>query len=420
MIEKLRSFIDESPTAFHVVETAKDILRQHGFEDLMLDSESPLSEGKYLKVWGDSTLVALVVPPSLRRPRFLIAGAHTDSPHLRLRSRASFKQQGYSQWSVEPYGGVLLHTWFDRDLSLAGRVFVREKDQPSSRLIHFTDPLCVIPSLAIHLNRGVNRDGFRIDSETHLHPVFARSEGPDLEQILANKLGFSPRDILAYDLSLYNVQGGGISGANGEFFHSARIDNLAMCHAAMEALSHSTEINNNAVLLMTLFDNEEVGSRTPVGALSDFFPTLLKEVFLKLGGKIGDYLSVIERSVFASIDMAHGLHPNYVGSHTSNHRPMLGGGPVIKINENQSYSTTGKTQALMVHLAKQNNIPYQIYHHRNDIPCGSTIGPMVASKLGVQTVDLGNPMWSMHSIRETCDAADHGEMIRLLKAFYSQ
>ena len=424
-IRDLLDFIDCSPTPFHAVNEIKNLLTQQGYSELK-ESEAwnLLSNGKYFVTRNDSSLIAFIVGTKTRDASgFKIIGAHTDSPNLKLKPNSAYDKNGYLQLGVEVYGGVLLTTWTDRDLSLAGRVIVKGKKQPQSKLIRFEDPLLRIPQLAIHLNRDVNEKGLILNKQNHLPPVFslAGKKGPTkelLEKRVSQKIKCKPADILSLELSLYDTQPGSIGGANGEFIFSGRLDNLASCHAALQALTLSKG-KDPMTRVIAFYDHEEVGSDSAQGAGSPFLKDVLERLTLDSDNSREIFFRSMANSFFISADMAHAVHPNYSEKHDARHMPIINGGPVIKCNSNQRYATEGVSSAWFETLCKKAGTPVQKFVVRTDLGCGSTIGPITASNLGIRTVDVGNPMLSMHSIREMAGANDHLPLIKVFKEFFT-
>lgn len=422
LLEDLLAFLGDSPTPFHAAASATRRLADAGFSPIAeADAWSDLSPGRYLLSHGGSTVAAFVVPDTAKISGFRIVGAHTDSPNLRLKPNAEYKKEGYAQLGVEVYGGVLLNSWLDRDLSLAGRVFVRDGDRVEARLVRFTRPMLRVAQLAIHLDRDVN-DALKLNKQEHLAPIFglAGDGAKDLLARIAEEIG-APREAIAgTELMLYDVVPPTLGGRDDELVFSGRLDNQAMCHAGVRALVDAAPraASGDLVPVVVLFDHEEVGSESAYGAHSGFFPRALERIVLGRGGSRDDYHRALAGSLCVSADMAHAVHPNYEGRHEARHKPVLNGGPVIKVNAQQRYATSGSTAALFRHLCEKSDVPVQTYAHRTDLPCGSTIGPIASTLLGVRTVDVGSPMLSMHSIRELGGAKDPAMMTKVLGAFY--
>ena len=416
-IQSLLEFIDRSPTPFHAVQEITNTLSNKGFIEIKeTDAWRLKPNGRYFLTRNDSSLIAFVVGS---KPEFKIIGAHTDSPNLRLKPQAVYAKNGYLQLGVEVYGGVLLSTWTDRDLSLAGRVVLAGKKNPSTKLIRFKQALLRIPQLAIHLNRNVNKKGLILNEQNHLPPIFSmqNKSAPDevLKKMVARELKCKPVNIMGLDLSLYDTQPGTLAGAEREFIFSGRLDNLASCHSAMHALTEST-MKDPATRVIAFYDHEEVGSESAQGAGSPFLKDVLERIILS--EKREGFLRAMANSFFISADMAHAIHPNYSEMHDNQHMPIINGGPVIKSNAGQRYATDAMSSVWFESLCKKAGIPVQKFVVRSDLGCGSTIGPITAANLGVRTVDIGNPMLSMHSIREMAGANDHELLIRAFKEFF--
>jgi aspartyl aminopeptidase len=416
-VQSLLDFIDRSPTPFHAVQEITSTLSNKGFIELKeRDAWRLKSNGRYFLTRNDSSLIAFVLGSE---PAFKIIGAHTDSPNLRLKPHAVYAKNGYLQLGVEVYGGVLLSTWTDRDLSLAGRVILAGKKNPLTKLIRFKQALLRIPQLAIHLNRNVNKKGLILNEQNHLPPIFSmqNKSAPDevLKKMVARELKCKADDIMGLDLSLYDTQPSALAGAEREFIFSGRLDNLASCHSAMHALTEST-MKDSATRVIAFYDHEEVGSESAQGAGSPFLKDVLERI--TLSEQREGFLRAMANSFFISADMAHAIHPNYSEMHDSQHMPIINGGPVIKSNAGQRYATDAMSSVWFESLCKKARIPVQKFVVRSDLGCGSTIGPITAANLGIRTVDVGNPMLSMHSIREMAGSKDHELLIRAFKEFF--
>ncbi len=423
----LLSFIDRSPTPYHAVAESVSRLGAAGFRAIREDEVWNLAPGdRHYTVRHEGSLVAFQIgETSPAEGGFRIIGAHTDSPNLRLKPSPDVEADGYRQLSVEPYGGALLHTWLDRDLSLAGRVTLRGDPEPRTVLIDFARPILRIPNLAIHLQRELNKEGLKLNAQQHMAPIVGLEDSPDLRALLVselraqNQIEVEASDVLAFDLMAYDVQPSVVSGVRGEFIHAPRIDNLASCHAGLTALiSAGSEPLPQHTRVVVLYDHEEVGSRSAQGAAS---PLLAGALERSICGFKSDEPQGLERalarSTLISADMAHAVHPNYPDRHEPRHRPVIGRGPVIKTNANQSYASDAQTTGLFVGLCDRLGIEPQHFVSRSDLSCGSTIGPITAARIGIRTVDVGNPMLSMHSCREMAGAADVEPMIDVLRAF---
>jgi aspartyl aminopeptidase len=430
LAKDLLAYIDASPSPFHAVEETIRRLAEAGYKQRFEQDAWELAPGeRFFVVRGDASVAAFEVgiePPE--DAGFRLIGAHTDSPTLRIKPQPELVREGHRQLAVEVYGGALYSTWLDRDLSIAGRVVVARKGAGPSgvehHLVRLPDALLRIPNLAIHLNRGVN-DSLALNAQQHLVPLCGLGDrsGFSLRDLLALALDgagvkLPPEQILGWDLSLFACEPSRIGGLGGEFMFAPRIDNLAGCHGALWALlrSQGPKAHTRGVVL---FDHEEVGSQSARGAGSFFVRSLLSRV-LEAHGPFSEtrLARAIARSYLVSSDMAHGVHPNYADRHEPGHRPLLGQGPVIKSNSNQGYGTDGETWALFERLAQSVDARTQRFVVRSDLGCGSTIGPITAARLGIRTVDVGNPMLSMHSAREMAATADVAPMIDVLSAFF--
>lgn len=424
--DDLLAYIHASPTPWHAVAETVRRLDAAGYRAIDERDRWNLSPGdKVYVVRGGSSIIALELgtsPPS--ESGYRIVGAHTDSPNLRVKPRAQTTAHGAHQLAVEPYGGVLLHTWLDRDLGLAGRVVVRTAQGVRSALVRFDRAVARVPSLAIHLDRTVNEEGLRLNAQTHMAPIWALASGGEvrLAELLAEAAGaevgpLSADAVLGYDLCLYDVVPPARGGVRGELLFAPRLDNLAGCHAAVCALLDARG-PSRATRVIALYDHEECGSTSAQGASSPFLGAVLERVARTLGGGESDaYDRAMARAFLVSVDMAHGVHPNYADRHEPGHRPLLGGGPVIKSNVNQRYATDGETLARFATWCARADVVPQHFVTRSDLGCGSTIGPLSAARFGVRTIDVGNPMLSMHSCREMAAAADVAPMIAVLRTF---
>jgi aspartyl aminopeptidase len=351
---------------------------------------------------------------------FAIVGAHTDSPNLRLKPSSELTAHGYEQLSVEVYGGVLLHTWLDRDLGVAGRL-VLEDD--STRLVRLPGSFARVPSLAIHLNRDVNSNGLNLNAQTQLLPLAAlelSQGGLELRERLAAAAGegVSEKHIRGFDLCLFDTQAPALGGARGELIFSARLDNLVSCHAGLQALLAADD--GEATRVTVLYDHEEVGSESATGAGSQFLESVLVRLLGCYDAQPDGFARAMAGSLLVSSDMAHAVHPNYPDKHDKLHRPVLGGGPVLKVNVSQRYATDGPTAARFRAACAAAGLAPQHFVSRNDIGCGSTIGPIAAAGLGLRTVDVGGPMLSMHSCREMAASADVPAMIHVLTELFNR
>lgn len=404
----LCAFVDKSPSPYHAAREAARRLEAVGFTELDEANVWNIVSGDKRYVLRAGTIVAFVVGdahPALAG--FRILGAHTDSPNLRVKPNPDLTKSGYRQVGVEVYGGALLSTWTDRDLSLAGRVFCRRTgNRLEARLVDFERVIARVPNLAIHLNRSVNKDGVVLNEQRHMAPVVGLGKEMDLQELVARQLNEKVEAILGWDLSFYDTAKATLAGLDEEFVLCARLDNLGSCHAATTALA--AEIGSSPTTRMiVLYDHEECGSRSAAGAAG----TVLKDVLTRIveaypGAEKQAMPRAISQSILVSADMAHAIHPNYSDQHEPQHQPMLNKGLVIKSNSNQSYATDGGTAAYFEGICQDVGMDAQKFVVRSDLPCGSTIGPITSAMLGIRTVDVGAPMLSMHSCREMAGADD--------------
>ncbi|WP_293267978.1 M18 family aminopeptidase [Neptunomonas sp.] len=417
-LKNLMSFLNSSPTPFHAVQQMVSRFMEAGYQ--MLDEKDCWhleAGGRYMVTRNDSSIVAWRMPKArlLAESGFRMIGAHTDSPCLRIKPNPEIHKHGYFQLGVEVYGGVLLAPWFDRDLSIAGRVsFIDDVGQLSDALVNFVDPVAVIPSLAIHLDREAN-SGRAINAQTFLPPVMGQAdEKPDFRGLLKRQLENSGKHVsrvLDYELSLYDTQPAALVGLEQEFLTSARLDNLLSCFMGMEALLES---KSEEGVVLVCNDHEEVGSMSAAGAQGP----MLEQLFERLLPEPENRNRMLARSMMISADNAHAIHPNFSEKHDANHGPIINKGPVIKINANQRYATSDVTSSQFRVLAALDNVPVQEFVVRSDMGCGSTIGPITSAEIGVRTLDIGVPQWAMHSIRELAGTEDLINTIRVFNRFY--
>jgi aspartyl aminopeptidase len=425
----LLAYIDCSPTPYHAVAESVRRLAAADFTPIHEPAQWEFAAGdRRFAIRNDGSLIALQVGSlSPADAGFRIIGAHTDSPNLRLKPLADVDRHGYRQLAVEPYGGVLLHTWLDRDLSLAGRVTIREDERTRNLLLNFSRPLLRVPNLAIHLQRELAKEGLKLDAQKHLVPIAGLEGVPPLAEWIATELreqrlaDVVPEAILAFDLMTYDVQPSSVIGTRGEFLCAPRLDNLASCHAAVTALlSAAAEPESAFTRVIALYDHEEVGSRSAAGAAGSFLADVLERTVAGFeGGTPQGSARALAQSTLISVDMAHAVHPNYADRHEPGHRPLIGGGPVIKQNAGQAYASDAVTAGEFANLCAQAGVSPQVFVSRSDLACGSTIGPITAARLGIRTVDVGNPMLSMHSCREMAGVEDVGPMIDVLTKFFA-
>jgi aspartyl aminopeptidase len=421
--QDLLDFIDASPSPWHAVQQCELRLQAAGFSRLDESERWTLQAGgRHYTVRGGASIIAFIVGSAAAEAAGLtLIGAHTDSPGLRLKPKPADESAGMLRLGVEVYGGPILATFADRDLSLAGRVNVRSADGFTSHLVRFDQPLLRLPNLAIHMNREVNEAGLKFNKQTELPLLLGvAADGASAEarfrQPLAEKLGVAAADLLTWELVAWDTQKGSFWGVDGEFIADSQLDNLASCHAALSALL-ATEAPSGSCLV-ALFDHEEVGSESAAGAGGSFVADVIARLAAGAGLDAEDQRRMLAKSFFISADMAHAWHPNFPAAYEPGHRALVNGGPVIKSNANQRYSTTADSAARFMGFCAKAGVPCQQYAHRTDLGCGSTIGPIVAARLGIASVDVGSPMWAMHSIRESAGVLDHTYMIAALTAAF--
>ena len=414
---ELGNFIDQSPTPFHAVSTMSVMLTDAGFNALSEAEDWDLQPGgKYFVTRNGSSLIAFVVGTDpLAETGIRMAGAHTDSPCLMVKPQPELLNNQYYQLGVEVYGGALLNPWFDRDLSIAGRLIYTDKDgQLKQKLVNFDDPVAMIPSLAIHLDREAN-SGRTVNAQTDIPPILMQAEEKqDFQQLLRERFLKDGEQVMDYELCLYDVQRAATLGLKKEFFASARLDNLLSCFVATKAL---IEAQTNSTSLIVCNDHEEVGSVSSVGADGPFLESVVER--LCIGGESTHKARVLGSSLLISCDNAHAVHPNFASKHDKGHSPLLNGGPVIKVNVKQRYATNGVTASLFKQICAAVDVPVQTFVSRSDLGCGSTIGPMTSAKLGVPTLDVGIPQLAMHSCREVTGSADPQRLTAVLTHFFN-
>lgn len=420
MAVDLMKFIDESKTPFHAVSRSIDMLKKAGFEPLTLTQKWHLKAGGGYFIDYGTAIVAFKIYS--KEEGFQIIGSHTDSPSIAIKPKAVIKENGYVKLNTEIYGGAILNTWLDRPLSIAGRVILRSGNpmEPTEVLVDFEKPVAIIPNVAIHLNREVNK-GIELNKQKDMLPLISLAGdfiGEDyLVHRLAEYLKIEKQGILNYELYLYDPQPSCFVGLNDEFVSAPRLDNLAMLHASLTALINSE--NKKGVKMVVSFDNEEVGSRSRLGADSTLLEDVLERISLFTGMSREELLFNLEKSFIISADMAHAVHPNSPEKHDPTNRPKINGGPVIKLSSDKSYTTDGLTSAIFRNLCEETSVPCQTFVNPSDKPGGSTIGPISASHVSIKSVDVGNPMLAMHSLRELVGADDQYYMVKVFEKFFS-
>jgi len=456
LARKAMTFLDSSPDPFHVVQTSVKMLTDVGFEEL--NTCEPYKGklkpgGKYYFTKNKSTLVAFAVGKKYKAGNgFKIIGGHTDTPNLKVKPRSKKSSSGCIQLAAECYGGGLWHTWFDRDLGICGRVLVQKNDGViEQRLIKINRALVRIPNLCIHLQTAEERKAFSINKEDHLVPILAtevisqlgidksqiekKEENKDgwtehqeslLLELVASEINTEVENIVDFELNLFDIQPASLGGIYSEFIHSSRMDNHATCFMATQGLIEYVEEKNDFemdedISLIVLFDHEEIGSSSAIGAGSPVMSEAVNRIssaFVE-NESIDNSAAVLARSFVLSVDQAHAIHPNYASKHEKGHAPKMNEGMVIKRNSNQRYATNSVTGLMMREIAKRANLkPLQEFVVRNDCGCGSTIGPIISTATGIRAVDMGCPSLSMHSIRETMGVSDLTNGLQLFQAFF--
>ncbi len=419
-IQDLLQFIGHAPTSFHAVQRLSDLLSENGFTKVReQDRWDSLNQGSFFVRRNASSLILFTLGNREPGSGFRMAGAHTDSPCLKVKPNPWQVNNTFMQLGVETYGGALLNPWFDRDLSLAGRVVWRDSSRNiHSGLIDFRRPIGIIPSLAIHLDRDANKKK-SVNKQTDLAPLIMQVADTDkgdfstfLQEQLALEHDVKQAEIIDHELFFYDCQPPSAAGLNNEFITGARLDNLLSCYTLIRALLDSDTAENTLVILN---DHEEIGSVSTSGAQGNFLQSVLERLLPDIEARQRS----MSRSVFVSTDNAHGVHPNFSDRHDKDHLPQLNRGPVIKYNANQRYATNSGTACLFKTLCEKENIPVQEFVMRSDLACGSTIGPLTAGQIGVQTVDVGVPSLAMHSIRETAGSQDAEFLYTACKTFFT-
>lgn len=423
--EKLLSFIDASPVNFLAVRNVCNTLLDNGFVQLHADEALKDLPEKFFITKNNSAVFAFHLGrQSMADAGFRIIAAHSDSPTFRIKPNAEMVGEGgLLRLNTEAYGGAILNTWFDRPLSLAGRVILRSSDalNPQTRLLNIKRPLLVIPNLAIHFNRQVN-DGVKLSKQKDMLPILGyvndRLEADGLlVRLIANELQIGKEQIIDFDLYLYDTTPACLVGLNNEFISSGRLDDLSMVHAGMEAMI-AESAKPEATKVLAIFDNEETGSGTKQGAGSNFLMSLIQRIVLAQGGSLDDYYRSVEKAFMVSADNAHGFHPNYAEKYDPTNHALLGGGPVIKINAAQKYATDAMSAAVFQQICERAGVPCQRFVNSSDIAGGSTLGNILTSSIAINGVDMGNPVLAMHSVRELASAADHENCIKAFTEFY--
>lgn len=412
----MASYIDASPSPYHACDTSAARLVEAGFTEIKeLEAWSEVPERGFVRRGG--SLFAWFYPADMDPATgFRIAGAHTDSPNLRIKPRPDTGAAGFRQLGVEVYGGVLLNSWLDRDLGISGRAFVSDGPQLVERHFRVDRPILRVPQLAIHLDRTIGEKGLKLDKQQHMAPVMAVGDAKEgaFAELLGQELGVPAGAIKSYDAMVHDLTPSGLLGADNDMLAAPRLDNLCSSYCALTALVEASSKGPSHALAVTLFDHEEVGSASRGGADGPLLGDVTERLIMARGGDRDSYLRSIQDSICVSADMAHAVHPNYVDRHEPDHHIHLNAGPVIKVNANQRYATEAETEALFQLACERAGVPFQKWVMKTNMACGSTIGPLTAARHGMRTVDVGCAQLSMHSARELCGVKDPAWMVSAL------
>ena len=423
--ENMLDFIYESPTQFNAVEVSAETLEKNGFEKLNPKENWKLEVGKkYYTTKNSSALVAFKVnSDEIEKEGFRIIGSHTDSPGFRIKPNAEMESCGaYLKLNTEGYGGMILSTWLDRPLAMAGRVFLRGENpfKPVEKIVNINKPVCIIPNLAIHMNRSIN-DGYKYNKQTDMLPLVGLineqlEKDNYMVKLLASELNVEIEEIIDFDIFLYEYEKGCFTGANEEFISTGRLDNLSMYYSSVEALLDSN--SKSGISIAVGFDNEEVGSSTKQGADSNMLLNILERICISLGKDRQQFFEAIENSFIISSDLAHAVHPNVNGMADPTNRPVMGKGPVIKVHAGQAYTSDGYSISVYKEICRECGVEYQEFVNKSDQRGGSTIGPISSTHIDIPSVDIGAPILSMHSIRELGCSEDFYNTYKTFVKFY--
>ncbi|MEE0248214.1 M18 family aminopeptidase [Peptacetobacter hiranonis] len=424
-VENMLDFIYESPTQFNAVAVSAEMLEKNGFEKLNPKENWKLEVGKkYYTTKNSSALVAFKVnSDEVEKEGFRIIGSHTDSPGFRIKPNAEMESCGaYLKLNTEGYGGMILSTWLDRPLAMAGRVFLRGENpfKPVEKIVNINKPVCIIPNLAIHMNRSIN-DGYKYNKQTDMLPLVGLineqlEKDNYMVKLLASELNVEIEEIIDFDIFLYEYEKGCFTGANEEFISTGRLDNLSMYYSSVEALLDSD--SKSGISIAVGFDNEEVGSSTKQGADSNMLLNILERICISLGKDRQQFFEAIENSFIISSDLAHAVHPNVNSMADPTNRPIMGKGPVIKVHAGQAYTSDGYSISVYKEICRECGVEYQEFVNKSDQRGGSTIGPISSTHIDIPSVDIGAPILSMHSIRELGCSEDFYNTYKTFVKFY--
>lgn len=415
--EALCSFVDASPSPFHVCATVASRLEANGFSELDEAVAWPVDPGRYFVVRGGSLIAWSTDDATGPADPYRIVGAHTDSPNLRVKQSPDLARGGWEMVGLEPYGGAWLNSWLDRELGVSGRVSVRSGERVEDRLVRVDRPVLRVPQLAIHLSE--QRDGVQLDPQRHVNAVWGVGTEPQsFAEFVAEELEVKVTDVMGWELMVHDLAPSAVFGRKADMLSAPRLDNQGTCFAGTEAMVRAVkDPAEGCVPVLALFDHEEVGSMSDRGAHSELLGTVLERIVLASDGTREDLHRALAGSICASGDMAHATHPNYIDRHEPEHQINANGGPVLKVNSNLRYASDAASAGAFALACDQAGVPMQRYVHRADLPCGSTVGPITASRTGVSTVDVGAPQLAMHSAREMMGADDPRMYANALAAF---
>ena len=417
ILEGLLDFLNHTHSEFNAANNIREILKANGFIELDEKMNFSLEYGKnYFMIRNDSGVIAFKIPSEIKEYNFTIASSHLDSPCLKLKMEKDIFSNGYHKLNVEKYGGLILSSWLDKPLSLAGRVIIENNGELETKFIDIDKPLLIIPNVCIHFNREIN-NGFKYNEEIDLKPIISLgNEENSVLKAISSYLNIDLKNVVTYELNTYNLTKSYVGGLNDEFIMSPRIDNLESAYLSLRGFLES---NNNNISVFAAFNNEEIGSGTYSGADGDFLKNTLKRISNSLNFSENEFLSAIARSFNLSIDNGHAVHPNHPELSDSNSLAYLNKGPIIKFNSNMAYMSDASTSAIVISICKNNDIPYQIFYNKSDVRGGSTLGTLSNSQIGIRTCDIGCAQLAMHSSYETAGSEDAEYMYQLVKAIYN-
>lgn len=421
--DKLLALLEKATSQFHTVEAVNQQLAEQGFEELELRENWNLKKGgKYMLIHHGSSIFAFTIGEEFKaEDGYRIAAAHGDFPGFRLKPNSGMEVGGYLQLNTETYGGAILSSWMDRPLSVAGRVILKSDDlfKPEVRLIDLEKPVLIIPNLAIHFNREMNK-GVELRKQVEMLPVYGTASGEMTKETfldyIAEALGVQAEEILDYELNIYNTDKGNYVGLKEEFVSAPRLDNLTSVQALIDGITANTR--KKGLNVMCVFDHEEIGSRSKQGAASTLLPHILEKIYLSLGMTALDFKNAMEDSLFMSVDVSHAYHPNYGAKYDLTNKHVLNTGFAIKEACSQSYATDSEAIAIVQQICEQEGIAYQKFLNHSDSAGGGTLGAISSAILPIRTVDMGVPLWAMHSSRETMGVKDYESLVEFLKAYY--